>query len=73
MPSKGGGGKEQRENPNAMKKAYHIDKEQPKWMALTPWIHAPTEDPKRPTKQPSNSRKNHKMRKKHYFGGTHEL
>ena len=60
MPRKGGGRKEQRENPNAIKKAYHIDKEQPKGMTLTPWSHAPTDDPKRPTKQPSNKRKNHK-------------
>ena len=32
-------------------------------MVLTPWSHAPAEDPKRPSKQPSNRRKNHKRGK----------
>ena len=47
MPSKGGGRKEQTTNPNAIKKDYHIDKEQPKGMTLTPWNHAPAEDTKK--------------------------
>ena len=49
------------------KKDYHIDKEQPKRKTLNPWSHAPADDPKRPTKQPSNNRKNHKMKKKTLF------
>ena len=68
MPSKVGGGKEQRENSNAIKKAYHIDKEQPKGMTLNPWSHAPAEDTKRPTKQPSNRRKTTKEEKTLFKG-----
>ena len=67
MPSKGGGGKEQRENPNAIKKAYHIDKEQPKGVTLTPWSHALAEDTKRPTKQATTIEKNHKNEEKTLF------
>ena len=47
MPSKGGGVDEQRENPNATKKTYQIDKEQTKKMTLNPWIHAHAEDPQK--------------------------
>ena len=68
MPSKGGGSKEQRTNHNAIKKAYHIDKEQPKGMTLTPWSHAPVEDPKIPTKQLSNRRKTTKEEKTLFKG-----
>ena len=68
MPSKGGGGKEQRENPNAMKNAYHIDKKQPKGMTLTPWIHAPLEDTKIPTEQPTTVERTTKMRKNTILG-----
>ena len=54
MPSKGGGGKEQRENPNAIKRLTTWIKNNQKWMTLTSWSHGPAEDPKRPTKTPSN-------------------
>ena len=37
-------------------------------MTLTPWIHAPAEDPKRPTKQPSNRRKTTKEEKTLFKG-----
>ena len=37
-------------------------------MTLTPWSHAPTEDPKRPTKQPSNRRKTTKEEKTLFKG-----
>ena len=73
MLSKGGGGKEQRKNPDAIKKAYHIEKEQPKWMTLTPWSHALAKDTKIPTKQPTTAEKTTKMRKKHCFRGTCRL
>ena len=48
--------------------AYHIDKEQLKRMTLTPYSHAPAEDPKRPTKQPSNRRKTTKEEKTLFKG-----
>ena len=68
MPSKGGGRKEQRENPNAIKKAYQIDKEQPKGMTLTPQSHALVEDTKIPTKQPTIVERTTKMRKNTVLG-----
>ena len=68
MPSKGGGRKEHRENPNTIKKAYHIDKEQPKGMTLTPWSHALAEDTKIPTKQPTTVERTTKMRKNIILG-----
>ena len=37
-------------------------------MTLTPWSHAPTEDTKIPTKQPTTAKKTTKMRKKHFLG-----
>ena len=54
-----------RESKEQLKKAYHIDRKQPKGMTLTPWSRAPAEDPKKPTKQPSNNRKNHKNEENH--------
>ena len=38
-------------------------------MTLTPWSHAPAEDPKRPTKQPTTTEKNHKNEEKRLFKG----
>ena len=41
-------------------------------MKLNPWIHAPAEDPKRPTKQTLNKRKTTKEEKT-LFKGTRGL
>ena len=52
---------------------YHIDKEQPKGMTLTPWSHAPAEDTKIPTKQPTTVERTTKNEEKHCFRGIRRL
>ena len=42
-------------------------------MTLTPWSHAPAEDPKIPTKQPTTAKETTKNEEKHCFRGTREF